>query len=494
MPFQSSSARFGLGRVVLQRLSIDPGSGLFVTNYDTTGNIQWVARITGGTTFGGIAVDNSQNVYVIGGFTGTTLTFFNANGTTFGTLTNGSSTSSSDVFVAKYKSNGTVEWTARMGSTATVDDLGSSIAIDSSGNVYVTGYYVSSPLDVFNAGGGSGASLTFDGVSDCFIVKYDTSGIVQWATRIGGTSQENGNGIAVDSSGNVYVTGFYSASARVYNLNGTTYATLSGTGGFIVKYDTSGAPQWVVRITGAGGEVGNAIDVDSSGNVYVTGNFSSATATFLNANGTTAGTLSAVGNNDTFFVKYNTSGANQWIARIAGTGSESGNAIAVDISGNVYVTGTYSSDVSIYNSSGPSFGSFAFTGTGDECFIAKYNTSGTVQWTSRISGSLVERGRGISVDDSGNVYVAGMFTSGTTTILNASGSTFATLNFGGSSGSDGFMVKYDTSGVGQWVARVSGNGSESFGPIAVTGSGNVYAYGTYSSQLGSIPTLYSAGF
>ena len=176
--------------------------------------------------------------------------------------------------------------------------------------------------------------------ADAFIVKYDTSGLVQWATRISGPSGDEGYDITTDATG-VYVTGYYSSTSVVTLNNGITLPISVGTDAFIVKYNTSGLAQWVATVPGTSGDEGDAITTDSTG-VYVTGYYNSTSAVTLN-NGVT---LPISVGNDAFIVKYNTSGLAQWATTLPGTGGDFGEGIATDSTG-VYVTGGYSSTSAI---------------------------------------------------------------------------------------------------------------------------------------------------
>ena len=390
-----------------------------------------------------------------------------------------------DTYIAKYNTSGDLQWAARIGGTG--DDQSYSISTDTSGNVYVTGYYASNPVTIFNANGTSFGTLASVSSSiDVFIVKYNTSGVVQWTARIADIGDDRGYGISTDGSNNVYVTGFYTSNpVTIFNANGTSFGTLANAGltdAFIVKYNTSGVVQWTARIGGTGDDPGYAITSDTSGNVYVTGYYASNPVTIFNANGTSFGTLANAGSADTFIVRYNTSGVVQWTARIAGTGAETGWGITTDTSGNVYLTGQYSTNpVTIFNANGTSFGTLANAGTSDAC-IVKYNTSGVVQWTARITGSNSDIGFDIASDSSGNVYVAGRYLSTPITIFNANGTSFGTLANAGSVGTaDVFLVKYNTSGVVQWTARIGGTSDERPYGIGVDSSGNVYVFGNYES-------------
>jgi uncharacterized delta-60 repeat protein len=300
---------------------------------------------------------------------------------------------SADVLITKYDTSGTIQWQRILGGGG--NDYGYGIAVDSSGNVYVTGRT--------NSQGAGGF--------DVLITKYDTSGTIQWQRRLGGSSSDYGQGIAVDSSGNVYVTGY----------------TASPSGGvqndvLIAKYDTSGTIQWQRTLGDVDSDEGYGIAVDSSGNVYVAGIATSAINVLI--------------------AKYNTSGTIQWQRRL-GAGSDYGRGIAVDSSGNVYVTGQI-------NSQGAG---------GTDVLITKYNTSGTIQWQRTLGGSISDVGLGIAVDSSGNVYVTGW------------------TNSQGAGGTDVLITKYDTSGTIQWQRRLGGSSNDYGQGIAVDSSGNVYVTG-----------------
>ena len=255
-------------------------------------------------------------------------------------------------------------------------------------------------------------------------VKYDSSGMEQWVARYSGPEvRENcwdyAYAIAVDNAGNVYVTGWSQGSGT-----GDDYAT--------VKYDSSGVEQWVARYNGAasGGDGANAIAVDNAGNVYVTGQ--------SHGPGTAW---------DYATVKYDSSGVEQWVARYDGPGNswDHAYAIAIDNAGNVYVTGW-------------SWGS----GTGYDYATIKYDSLGIEQWVARYDGpgSGVDWASALAVDDAGNVCITGW-------------------SWGSVSGDDYATVKYDSSGVEQWVAQYYGPGNDIDRAHALTvdDAGNVYVTG-----------------
>jgi hypothetical protein len=177
--------------------------------------------------------------------------------------------------------------------------------------------------------------------------------------------------------------------------------------------------------------------------VYVTGSYSSNPLTLYNSDGSAfAATLPNSGSTDCFIAKYNTAGTVQWGARTAGTSADIGNSIYVGGSGNVYVTGSYNnSPLTLYNSDGSAFATTLLNSGSTDCFIAKYNTAGTVQWGARTAGTLADAGIDISVDGSGNVYVTGSYSSNPLTLYNSDGSAFA-ATLPNSGGTDCFIAKY----------------------------------------------------
>ncbi|WP_428662095.1 SBBP repeat-containing protein [Runella sp.] len=208
----------------------------------------------------------------------------------------------------------------------------------------------------------------------------------------GGTSVEQGQSIAVDGSGNVYITGYFSGTAA---FGSTSKTSAGGYDIFVAKYNNSGSLQWVQTAGGTGSDVGYGIAVDGSGNVYITGYFFG-TATFGSTSKTSAGI------SDIFVAKYNTGGTLQWVQTAGGTSTELGYGIAVDGSGNVYITGNFQGTAT--------FGSTLKTSAGgSDIFVAKYNTNGIFQWVQTAGGTNEDYGQKIDSDTNGNLYVTGFF-------------------------------------------------------------------------------------
>src|ERR1022692_4879088 len=188
------------------------------------------------------------------------------------------------------------DWLWAEKAAGVADEQGNSIAVDSSGNSYVTGYFNSTTITF------GSTTLTTAGGYDIFIAKYNANGNVVWAKRAGGSGDEGGYGIAVDGSGNSYVTGYFNSSSITFDT-----ITLTGAGGndmFIAKYDSSGNVMWAKSAGGSNNDIGNGIAVNSSGISYITGNFTSSSITF----GSTTLTNASNDTSDIFIAKYDANG------------------------------------------------------------------------------------------------------------------------------------------------------------------------------------------
>jgi len=478
---------FDTTKAVTARSVVGNTLGLGQTATVTNG---WAAQIA--ATYNdigyGVATDSSGNVFVTG-YYGEALTLYNTGGTTGATL---AFTGGYDCFLAKYSSAGSVLWATRITGTTTSTDQGRAVATDSSGNVFVTGNYQAA-LTLYNTGGTTGATLAFTGGNDVFLAKYSSAGSVVWAAQITGTttSYDVGQGVATDSSGNVFVTGYYGAALTLYNTGGTTGATLAFTGGydgFLAKYSSAGSVLWATRIASTGNDFVLGVATDSSGNVFVTGNYQEA-LTLYNTGGGTGATLAFTGGLDCFLAKYSSAGSVVWAAQIAGTtfSGDSGRAVATDSSGNVFVTGYYSAALTLYNTGGGTGATLAFTG-GADAFLAKYSSAGSVVWAAQIAGTATDIGYGVATDSSGNVFVTGYYGEALT-LYNTGGTTGATLAFTG--GSDVFLAKYSSAGSVLWATRITGTTtSDDIGyAVATDSSGNVFVTGYYSAAC----TLYNTG-
>jgi hypothetical protein len=406
-----------------------------------------------------IAVDSSGNVYTTGYFQGT-VDFDPGAGTS-----NLTSAGSSDVFVSKLDSSGALVWAKSFGGASS--DLGYSIAVDSSGNVYTTGYF-NGTAD-FDPGAGT-SNLTSAGGNDVFVSKLDSSGALVWAKGFGGASFDLGYSIAVDSSGNVYTTGYFNDTVDFDPGAGTSNLTSAGSSDvFVSKLDSSGALVWAKSFGGASGDIGRDIAVDSSGNIYTTGYFNG-TVDFDPGAGTS--NLTSAGGNDVFVSKLDSSGALVWAKSFGGASSDLGISIAVDSSGNIYTTGYFNGTADF----DPGAGTSNLTSAGgNDVFVSKLDSSGNLVWAKGFGGASNDLGYYIAVDSSGNVYTTGYF-EGTVDFDPGAG----TSNLTSAGGNDVFVSKLDSSGALVWAKSFGGTSFDSGYSIAVDSSGNIYTTGYFN--------------
>jgi Beta-propeller repeat len=411
----------------------------------------WVkqAGSTNTDTAFSLAVDGAGKVFVTGYFE-STASFGNTNLTSSGY---------DDLFIAKYDSRGNFLWVRQGGGPTmpppgTSGDVGYGIAADAAGNAYVTG-------DFQGTASFSGTNLISAGINDIFVAKYDGGGKLLWIRRAGGALADTGLHIAADNAGNCYATGFFRSTSSFGSFN----LTVSGSGTadmFVTKYDADGNVLWAKQGGGTGNDVGYAVGVDSSGNVFVVGYFSG-TATFAGAS------LTSYGSTDIFVAKYDAVGNLQWIRQAGSTGSDIAQGVALDSSGNCYVTGFFSGAAT--------FGSTVLTNAGGrDIFVAKYDGAGNLLWARRAGGSATDSGDKVAVYGVDEVYVLGQFTGtasfGNTDLVNSDTNGLAAT----------FLAKYDSAGNFLWAMQAGSPGTGDLGKdLAVAGRGVIYLAGGFSA-------------
>lgn len=311
----------------------------------------------------GIELDINGNLYVAG-----------YSDSTWGSPVNPHSGSGNDIFLSKLNNNGLLLWNTFMGSTG--DDQGVRVTIDDSGNAYVVGLSANT--------WGSPVNLHSGGSYDAFAAKFDSSGGSIWNTFLGSGDGDYGRGIVVDTVGNVYVSG---GSETTWGSPVNGY--VGGRDAFAAKLNNSGVLQWNTFLGSAGSDYAYDIKTDTLGNLYITGYSAGTWGTPLS---------SYTGGQDAFVAKLNNSGISQWNTFMGSSLDEEGNGIALDSNGNVYVTGysyaTWGTPVNPY--------------VGDtDAFVIKLNNSGISQWNTFVGSTGTDQGRGLSVDRGGYVHVIG---------------------------------------------------------------------------------------
>ncbi|TAD89418.1 MAG: hypothetical protein EAY75_04970, partial [Bacteroidetes bacterium] len=339
-------------------------------------------------------VDGSGNVYIAG-------TTKSAAGIASGGFDNSLSPGSTDAYLAKFNSNGVLQWATYYGSTG--DEAGNSCAIDASDNVYLAG------TTTTTSGIGSGGhQTTHGGQKDAFLVKFNSSGARQWATYYGGNENDEGNSCCTDASGNVYLGGNTSSTAGIATA-GAHGPTGSTNTAFLVKFNSSGTRQWGSYYGYFFGSSSNtrinAVCTDASGNVYAAGSTSQSEAIAIASGGYDI-TFSGAGT-DAFLVKFNTSGTRQWGTYYGSAdGATDANACAADAAGNVYLLGSTRA-TSAMATTGSHQSAHAGSGSSNDALLVKFSNAGARLWATYYGGTAFDVGYALSVDNSDNVYLAG---------------------------------------------------------------------------------------
>lgn len=334
-----------------------------------------------------------------------------------------------------------LDWYAFLGSSAA--DRGRGVAVDPNGYTYVVGYSDKtwgSPI------------RSHDGYwLNTFVVKLNASGALQWNTFLGGQGNVYGYAIALDKSGNIYVTGYsnvtWDTPIRSFTGNGDAYAA---------KLDNNGNLLWNTFLGGSDSDDGFAVAVDASGNVYVAGESHATWGSPINP---------FAGAGDAFVSKLDSGGALVWNSFLGGSGTESARAISLDASGNIYLAGqsfsTWGAPIL------PIVGSW-------DAFVAKLDSNAVLQWNTFLGGVSMDFGYSIALETGGNIYVAGQ-----------SGATWGAPVMPFAGNYDAFAAKLNNSGVLQWNTFLGGSGEDYALGIAVDSAGNADVAGKSNASWGA---------
>lgn len=355
------------------------------------------------------------------------------------------------------------------------DDVGTSLTIDSSNNVYVTGWTSSINYDTTL---GAFQTVKDGGNYDAFVSKLNSTGTsLLYSTYIGGNEDDVSNCIKVDELGNAYIVG----NTTSFDFDVTSNAIQTTKAGFFGSYDTfvcklNSTGTSLLYSTYLGGtdwDFGNSIVIDSMHNAYITGLSNS---TDFQTTSEVFQTVNAGGNGDVFVSKLNSTGtALIYSTFIGGLGSEGGTTIALDSSNNVYVTGsTDSIDFDITNGAYQTVNS-----GGKDAFVSKLNTSGSNLIFSTLIGGLGnDIGSSIAIDSSKNAYITGTTNS---IDYDVTSGAFQTANIGGKN--DVFVTKINNIGTSLiYSTLIGGNNDDNGISIILDQMENAYITGVTNSN------------
>ncbi|MBN4066052.1 PKD domain-containing protein, partial [Candidatus Amoebophilus asiaticus] len=383
---------------------------------------------------------------------------------TFGTITlNSAAATDYDMFVVKYDANGNVLWANNAGGTN--NDYGYSVVTDGNDDIIVVGGFKSNVM-TFDATN----SITnyASGLIDVFIVKYNQNGVVTWVQGAGGTDADFAHDVSIDGNNNIFLTGLVQSNPATFgSIVSTPMAGQSNKDIFTTMYNQNGNAMWVQRSGGTVNEMGRGIAADANGNVTVTGWFQT-TAIFSSADGNHV-SLTAFDNiQDIFVIRYDVNGNLQW-AQQAGDnnssggggyfGDEQGFDVEMDAGSNAYVVGWFSKTAQ--------FGTTFITANGGadkawDIFVAKYNSTGGLDWVNNVGGTGVDNGYGVTLDPSDNVTITGRTKNG---------------NF------DVMLAKYDVNGTMLWQETIDATGDAYGLGIEADGICNTFIGGMFQGSL-----------
>lgn len=407
-----------------------------------------------------VGTDACENFYMCGNtYSLSSIATAGAHQTTFG--------GNEDVFIVKFNSSGVRQWATYFGGSEL--DQSAGLSVDASGNIYVCGS-TESTSSIATVGT---HQTTLGGIADAFIVKFNSSGVRQWATYYGGEYVELFFSVSFLGT-DVYVAGLTGSTAGIstagshqLNFGGELYD------GMLVKFNSNGLRMWGTYFGGIGVDWITNLHIDASENLFITGVTTSSNA--IATVGSHQTSLPSANFGSGFVAKFNSSGIRQWGSYYGGNWGAELVSIKTDGSGNIYILGTTSSTTSVATSG---MQQSTYGGGPADGLLVKMNSSGIRQWATYIGGSGHDGSLGLSVDATGNIYVCG-FTESTSSIATA-GSYQTTL--GGQF--DAIILKYNTSGIRLWGSYYGGSDNDDFSGIAITSGGSIYAAGNTLSTSG----------
>ncbi len=368
------------------------------------------------------------------------------------------------LFLLSYASQAQT-WTWATSSSGPAQEYANTSCTDLSGNIMVAGSFYSNPLQMGTV------TLVNSGGGDAYVAKYNSSGTVLWAQKIGGTGNESISGVSTDPAGNVYVIGTYNTQFLNVPPLSITNCTSNGTYDiFVACYNPNGLIQWLKSFGGPMNESsGGCVYSNLLSSLYVSGSFYSPSYT---VGATTITNSDATGN------KYD-----MWLARMTGTtvnwaksaGSATSNdymyQLAIDANSDVYYSGAFQPNTTTTSIGG----TVVTTYGGQDLLVGKYNSAGTPIWVKNFGSSFnctCDFAGGISIDANNNIYL-GATTNGTALVAG----TFTTTTSGGY---DAFAIRTNSIGTVQWMTKVGASGDQYVNSITNDNNGSIFITGSFS--------------
>jgi hypothetical protein len=355
-------------------ITSDEYTDVFIAKFNSLGQLLWLKRFGGiGQDNGyGISIDEPGDLYITGSFTDSLIEGDD-------TLT---SLGSADIFLAKYNSGGDLLWSKSWGGTHA--DAGSGIQITNN-RIYITGNFAQT-ID-FNI-----SALTSSGGSDIFLTKSDTSGVILWAVKAGGSSSEFAGSLTINNKNTIHISGFSGSPIMYFSSLLCTNPDI-----YVAQYDTNGTPQWVRGVQCNGPLYGGYVASDTSGNAYLAGYL-------MSQDNVSFGSIT-LNKSYAFIAKYNPTGSIQWAKEIstANTGDGAYN-VAVDSDKNIYVAG-------YYDFWGVFGSDTVYTHGSWDATVTKLDSNGNHVWSAVGGGGTFDNAYALALDNNGSVVVTGVLAS-----------------------------------------------------------------------------------
>ena len=454
--FFSSSVDLGNG---VKITNIDPdgtGDGM-VIKYSSNGEAKWAKRIGGTyTDYVNYAVETSDGGNIVALWT-FSMSIDLGNGITFSRGSN----ASSDGILIKYNSENEIEWAKMIKGTSGSTEISS--VVETSGEGYIVAGYFGGSMNL-----GNGVTLTSNGSSDGFIIKYNVSGEAKFAKNIGGGSNDYITALKATQNGGYIIGGSFS-SINMEIENGVNLITKGTFDGMVIKFDKVEIPNPIViqaeGIGGASTDYINVVVATNDGGYIAGGRFNSSSLNLENGV-----RLTNKGSADGVIIKYNSNREVEWARRIGGTDYDNINVVAVTSDGGYIVGGEFeSSNIDLENG-------VRLTPNGSsDGMIIKYNSNGEVEWAKGIGGTDVDEINSVAETKDGGYIVGGYFKSSNIDLGNG-----VSLISRGSS--DGMIIKYNSNGEVEWAKGIGGTDNEKINSVAVTSEGDYIVAGDFISE------------
>ncbi len=432
-------------------LIIDPIIQLYGSYYGGTGN-EWNH---------GADTDAANNLIIAGYTTSTNnIATTGAHQTTYA--------GNNDAFVAKFDAAGNRIWATYFGGAD--GDWGYSCAVDQLGNIFLIGETQS-----FTGMTTAGAHQTsFAGSRDGYLAKFNSSGTRLWSTYFGGSAFDFAKDCAVDSNGDVYISGYTNSSSGIATVGAhdATYGALYDA--YLTKFNTNGVRQWGTYYGGTGNDYGQTVAVDNSNNVFLCGGTESSAS--ISSAGSHQVTFGA-GGRDGFIAKFSSLGVRSFGTYYGGNGADAIEGCDTDPSGNIVVVGYSASTNNISTT-----GAFKTTNSGgDDIILAKFTNAGVRSWGTFIGNTGFDRAYGVATDANSTIFITGVSTS-TTGIATTTG--LQTTNGGNG---DALLMSFNASGARQYGTYLGSSGEE-YGLVAVVDANNDFYSVGHTTSTSSIST------